>query len=58
MDLREDPQLMEKDAQPIPRISKVVRPLQAYIRRPHHGERRGHSRHKTYDLIREIISEE
>jgi hypothetical protein len=38
MDLREDPQLMEKDPQPIPRISKVVRPLQAYIRRPPHGE--------------------
>jgi hypothetical protein len=39
MDLREDPQLMEKYPQPIPRISKVVRPLQAYIRRPPHGER-------------------
>jgi hypothetical protein len=38
LDLREDPQLMEKDPQPIPRISKVVRPLQAYIRRPPHGE--------------------
>jgi hypothetical protein len=38
MDLREDPQLMEKDPQPIPRISKVVGSLQAYIRRPSHGE--------------------
>jgi hypothetical protein len=42
MDLREDPQLMEKYPQPIPRISKVVRPLQAYIRRPLHGEKGGH----------------
>jgi hypothetical protein len=39
MDLREDPQLMEKDPQPIPRISKVVGSLQAYIRRPSHGEK-------------------
>jgi hypothetical protein len=38
MDLKEDPQLMEKDPQPIPIISKVVRPVQAYIRRPSHGE--------------------
>jgi hypothetical protein len=30
---------MEKDPQPIPRISKVVGPLKAYIRRPPHGER-------------------
>jgi hypothetical protein len=30
---------MEKDPQPIPRISKVVGSLQAYIRRPSHGER-------------------
>jgi hypothetical protein len=37
--LREDPQLMEKDPQPIPRISKVVGSLQAYIRRPSHGEK-------------------
>jgi hypothetical protein len=41
MDLRDDPQLMEKDPQPIPRISKVVGPLQAYIRRPSHGEMDG-----------------
>jgi hypothetical protein len=44
LDLREDPQLMEKDPQPIPRISKVVRPLQTYIRRPPHGERDGENR--------------
>jgi hypothetical protein len=31
---------MEKNPQPIPRISKVVGSLQAYIRRPSHGERR------------------
>jgi HD-like signal output (HDOD) protein len=29
----------DKDPQPIPRISKVVGPLQAYIRRPSHGEK-------------------
>jgi hypothetical protein len=39
MDLREDPQLMEKYPQPIPRISKVLWPFQAYIRRPSHGEK-------------------
>jgi hypothetical protein len=39
MDLREDPQLMEKDTQPILRISKVVWSLQDYIRNPSHGER-------------------
>jgi hypothetical protein len=38
MDLREDPQLMENDPQPIPIISKVVGSLQAYIRRSSHGE--------------------
>jgi hypothetical protein len=38
MDLREDPQLKEKYPQPIPRISKVVGSLQAYIRRPSHGK--------------------
>jgi hypothetical protein len=37
--LREDPQMMEKDPQPIPRISKVVGSLQDYIRRPSHGEK-------------------
>jgi hypothetical protein len=42
MDLREDPQLMEKYPQTIPRIFKVVRPLQGYIRRPLHGERERH----------------
>jgi hypothetical protein len=70
LDLREDPQLKAKDPQPIPRISKVVRPLQDYIRMPPHGERidglverylnydlirkERHARHQTYDLIREI----
>jgi hypothetical protein len=39
LDLREDPLLMEKNPQPIPRISNVVGSLQAYIRRPSHGER-------------------
>jgi hypothetical protein len=53
LDLREDPQLMEKDPQPIPRISKVVGSLQAYIRRPSHGEIDGDiERYLTYDLIR------
>ena len=32
----------------------MVRPLQAYIRRPLHGERGDIVRHQTYDLIREI----
>jgi hypothetical protein len=32
----------------------VVRPLQAYIRRPLHGERGDIEKHITYDLIREI----
>jgi hypothetical protein len=39
LDLMEDPQLKEKYPQPIQRISKVVGPLQAYIRRPSHGEK-------------------
>jgi hypothetical protein len=44
---------MEKYPQPIPRISKVVRPLQAYIRRPSHGEGDGEiEKYLTYDLIR------
>jgi hypothetical protein len=38
-DLREDPQLKERNPQLIPNISQVVRPLQAYIRRPSHGEK-------------------
>jgi hypothetical protein len=38
-DLREDPQLKERNPQLIPNISQVVGPLQAYIRRPSHGER-------------------
>jgi hypothetical protein len=32
----------------------VVRPLQAYIRRPLHGEKGDIVKHQTYDLIREI----
>jgi hypothetical protein len=53
MDLREDPQLMEKHPQPIPRISKVVGSLQAYIRRPPHVKRDGEiEEYLTYDLIR------
>jgi hypothetical protein len=44
---------MEKDPKPIPRISKVVGSLQAYIRRPSHGEMDGKmEKHLTYDLIR------
>jgi hypothetical protein len=44
---------MEKDPQTIPRISKVVRPFQAYIRRPSHGEGQGEiDKYLTYDLIR------
>ena len=32
----------------------MVRPLQAYIRRPLHGEKEDIVKHQTYDLIREI----
>jgi hypothetical protein len=39
-DLREDPQLKERNPQLIPNISQVVGPLQGYIRRLSHGERR------------------
>jgi hypothetical protein len=54
-DPREDPQLKERNSQLIPNISQVVRPLQAYIRRPSHGERyiKGW-RYETYDLIGNI----
>ena len=53
MDIREDPQLMEKYPQPIPRISKVVRPLQTYIRMPSHAEGKGDiEKYLTYDIIR------
>jgi hypothetical protein len=38
-DLREDPKLKERNPQIIPKISQVVGPLKAYIRRPSHGER-------------------
>jgi hypothetical protein len=41
LDLREYPQMMEKDPQPITRISKVVGLLQAYIMRPPHAEIEG-----------------
>jgi hypothetical protein len=39
-DLRGDPQLKERNPQIIPKISQVVRPLQAYIRRPPHGKKK------------------
>jgi hypothetical protein len=52
-DLREDPQLEEKDPQLIPRISKVVGSLQDYIRSPSHGEIDGkNDKCLIYDLIR------
>jgi hypothetical protein len=38
-DLREDPQLKERNPQLIPKISQVVGPFQGYIRMPFHGER-------------------
>jgi hypothetical protein len=58
LDLREDPQLMEKDPQPIPIISNVVKPLQDYIRRPSHGEKHMEfERYLTYDLMRIGIEE-
>jgi hypothetical protein len=41
LDLREIPKLMESYPQLIPRISKVVDPLKAYIRRHSHGEDEG-----------------
>jgi hypothetical protein len=54
-DLREDPQLKERNPQLIPNISQVVGPLQGYIRRPSHGERyRKDWRYETYDLIGNI----
>ena len=34
-----DPQLMERNPQLIPKMSQVVWPIQAYIRRLSHGER-------------------
>jgi hypothetical protein len=40
-DLREDPQLKERNPQLIPKISQVVGSFQAYIKRPSHGEREG-----------------
>jgi hypothetical protein len=58
-DLREDPQLKERNPQLIPNISQVVGPLQGYIRRPSHGERYRMEKlrlHQTYDLISEMLS--
>jgi hypothetical protein len=54
LNLREDPQLKEKNPQLIPIISQVVRPLQAYIRRPLHVERGEIVKYQTFDLIRKI----
>jgi hypothetical protein len=38
-DIREDPQLKERNHKLIPNIFQVVGPLQDYIRRPSHGKR-------------------
>ena len=51
MDLREIPQLMESYPQLIPRITKVVEPLKAYIRRHSRGERGGISMKSIAILI-------
>jgi hypothetical protein len=49
---------MEKDPQPISRISKVVGSLQDYIRRPPHGEKHIEiERYQTYDLMSGIDME-
>jgi hypothetical protein len=55
-DLREDPQMKERNPQLIPKISQVVGLLQGYIRRPSHGERyiKKDWRYETYDLIGNI----
>jgi hypothetical protein len=59
-DLREDPQLKERNPQLIPKISQVVGPLQGYIRRPSHGERYMENIDpvlcETYDLMSEMSS--
>jgi hypothetical protein len=47
-DIRGDPQLKERNPQLIPNIFQVDGPLQAYIRRPSHGER-------VHDMIDENI---
>jgi hypothetical protein len=39
-DLRQDPQMKERNPQLIPKISQVVGPLKDYIRRSPHGESR------------------
>jgi hypothetical protein len=58
-DLREDPQLKERNPQLIPKISQVVGSLQAYIRRPSHGEKNmiEIERYQTYDLMSGIDME-
>jgi predicted naringenin-chalcone synthase len=56
VDLREIPQLMESYPQLIPRISKVVEPLKAYIRRHSHGERGRISVKSIVILIVDLLS--
>jgi hypothetical protein len=54
-DLREYPQLKERNPQLIPNISQVVGSFQAYIKIPSHGERGGKDwRYETYALIGNI----
>jgi hypothetical protein len=52
--IREYLQLKERNPQLIPKISQVVGPIKAYIRRPSHGEStyREIEKQLTYDLIR------
>jgi hypothetical protein len=38
-DLREDPQMKERNPKLIPKISQVFGSFQDYIKRPSHGER-------------------
>jgi hypothetical protein len=54
-DIREYPQLKERNPQLIPNISQVVKPLQDNIRTPSHGERyiKGW-RYETDDLVGNI----
>jgi hypothetical protein len=54
-DLREDPQLKERNPQLLPNISQVFGSFQDYIKRPSHGERKRKDwRYATYDLIGNI----
>jgi hypothetical protein len=57
-DLREYPQLKERNPQIIPKISEVVGPLQGYIRRPSHGERYNEDweLHQNYDIKSDMPS--